>query len=192
MFELLRIGAGLLLIFFLPGFTLMRMLFPRAEELDTEMGMLFQVVLGAAMSVVISVLIGFVLGSPILKGFTDVNIWLTLGGLTLLFFALGWNRGSYQFLGMLHPKLQRPLPQTDIVEFNLGPLGSDTLLEFQKLAKERFLLRKDIKTYDRKSRVQTKSMRDYYQKKSLKAQKRLNDIDKRIKEMEKLRARQLY
>ncbi len=192
MFELLRIGAGLLLIFFLPGFTLMRMLFPRAEELDTEMGMLFQVVLGAAMSVVISVLIGFVLGSPILKGFTDVNIWLTLGGLTLLFFALGWNRGSYQFLGMLHPKLQRPLPQTDIVEFNLGPLGSDTLLEFQKLAKERFLLRKDIKTYDRKSRVQTKSMRDYYHKKSLKAQKRLNDIDKRIKEMEKLRARQLY
>lgn len=192
MFELIRIAFGLLLIFFFPGFTLMRMLFPRAEELDTEMGLLFQAVLGSVMSVVISVLVGFVLGSPILEGFTDLNIWLTLGGLSLLFFAFGWYRGAYQFLGKLHPKLERPLPETDIVEYNLGPLESDTLLEFQKLTKERFQLRKDIKTFDRKSRVQTKSMMDYYQKKSLRAQKRLNEIDKRIKELEKLRARQLY
>lgn len=192
MFELIRIAFGLLLIFFFPGFTLMRMLFPRAEELDTEMGLLFQAVLGSVMSVVISVLVGFVLGSPILEGFTELNIWLALGGLSLLFFALGWYRGAYQFLGKLHPKLERPLPETDIVEYNLGPLESDTLLEFQKLIKERFQLRKDIKTFNRKSRVQTKSMMDYYQKKNLKAQKRLNEIDKRIKELEKLRARQLY
>lgn len=192
MFELIRIAFGLLLVFFFPGFTLMRMLFPRAEELDTEMGLLFQAVLGSVMSVVISVLVGFVLGSPILEGFTELNIWLALGGLSLLFFALGWYRGAYQFLGKLHPKLERPLPETDIVEYNLGPLESDTLLEFQKLIKERFQLRKDIKTFNRKSRVQTKSMMDYYQKKNLKAQKRLNEIDKRIKELEKLRARQLY
>ena len=192
MFELIRIAFGLLLVFFFPGFTLMRMLFPRAEELDTEMGLLFQAVLGSVMSVVISVLVGFVLGSPILEGFTELNIWLALGGLSLLFFALGWYRGAYQFLGKLHPKLERPLPETDIVEYNLGPLESDTLLEFQKLTKERFQLRKDIKTFNRKSRVQTKSMMDYYQKKSLKAQNRLNEIDKRIKELEKLRARQLY
>jgi hypothetical protein len=192
MFELIRIAFGLLLVFFFPGFTLMRMLFPRAEELDTEMGLLFQAVLGSVMSVVISVLVGFVLGSPILKGFTELNIWLALGGLSLLFFAFGWYRGAYQFLGKLHPKLERPLPETDIVEYNLGPLESDTLLEFQKLTKERFQLRKDIKTFNRKSRVQTKSMMDYYQKKSLKAQNRLNEIDKRIKELEKLRARQLY
>ncbi len=170
----------------------MRLLFPRAEELDTEMGLLFQAVLGAVMSVVISVLVGFVLGSPILEGFTSLNIWLSLGGMSILFFILGWYRGAYQFLGKLHPKLERPLPETDIVEYNLGPLESDTLLEFQKLTKERFKLRKDIKTYDRKSRVQTKSMMEYYKKKSIKAQKRLNEIDNRIKELEKLRARQLY
>ena len=192
MLEWIRIAIGLLLIFFFPGFTLMRLLFPRAEELDTEMGLLFQAVLGAVMSVVISVLVGFVLGSPILEGFTSVNIWLSLGGMSILFFVLGWYRGAYQFLGKLHPKLERPLPETDIVEYNLGPLESDTLLEFQKLTKERFKLRKDIKTYDRKSRVQTKSMMEYYKKKSIKAQNRLNEIDKRIKELEKLRARQLY
>jgi hypothetical protein len=144
------------------------------------------------MSVVIAVLLGFVLGSPTLMGFTTLNLWLTLGGLSLLFFILGWRRGAYQFLGRLHPKLERPLPQTDIVEYNLGPLESDTLLEFQKLAKERYELRRDIKTYERKSRVQTKSMMEYYHKKSLSAQKRLSEIDKRIKELEKLRARQLY
>lgn len=192
MLEWIRIAIGLLLVFFFPGFTLMRLLFPRAEELDTEMGLLFQAVLGAVMSVVISVLVGFVLGSPILEGFTSLNIWLSLGGMTILFFVLGWYRGAYQFLGKLHPKLERPLPETDIVEYNLGPLESDTLLEFQKLTKERFKLRRDIKTYDRKSRVQTKSMMEYYKKKSIKAQKRLNEIDNRIKELEKLRARQLY
>jgi hypothetical protein len=192
MLDLIRIGLGLLLIFFFPGFTLMRMLFPRAEELDTEMGLLFQIVIGAVMSVVISVLMGFVLGSPVLKGFTEVNIWLALGGLSLIFFIGGWWRGSYQILGKLHPKLERPLPQTDIVEYNLGPLESDTLLEFQKLARERYQLRKDIKNFERKSRVQTKSMMEYYRKKSLKAQKRLSEIDDRIKELEKLRARQLY
>jgi hypothetical protein len=168
------------------------MLFPREEELDTEMGLLFQIVLGSVMSVVISVLIGFVLGSPVLKSFTEVNLWLALGGMSALFFIGGWWRGAYQFLGKLHPKLERPLPQTDIVEYNLGPLESDTLLEFQKLARERYQLRKDIKNFERKSRVQTKSMMEYYQKKNLKAQERLSEIDQRIKELEKLRARQLY
>ena len=138
------------------------------------------------------VLIGFLLGNPILQGFTALNLWLALGGLSVAFFIYGWWRGAYQFLGNLHPKLERPLPQTDIVEYNLGPLESDTLLEFQKLAKERFQLRKNIKAFERKSRVQTKSMMEYYQKKSLKAQKRLSEIDNRIKELEKLRARQLY
>jgi hypothetical protein len=170
----------------------MRVLFPRAEELDTEMGLLFQAVMGAVMSVVISVLVGFVLGSPMFKGFIALNIWLSLGGVSILFFILGWWRGAYQFLGKLHPKLDRPLPQTDIVEYNLGPLENETLLEFQKLTKERHQLRKDIKTYGRKSKVQTKGMMEYYQKKSVKAQKRLSEIDKRIKELEKLRAKQLY
>jgi hypothetical protein len=192
MLEWIQIIMGLLLVFFLPGFTLMRVLFPRAEELDTEMGLLFQAVMGAVMSVVISVLVGFVLGSPMFKGFIALNVWLSLGGVSILFFILGWWRGAYQFLGKLHPKLDRPLPQTDIVEYNLGPLEDETLLEFQKLTKERHKLRKDIKTYDRKSKVQTKSMMEYYQKKSVKAQKRLSDIDKKIKELEKLRAKQLY
>lgn len=192
MLEWIQIVMGLLLVFFLPGFTLMRVLFPRAEELDTEMGLLFQAVMGAVMSVVISVLVGFVLGNPMFKGFIALNVWLSLGGVSILFFILGWWRGAYQFLGKLHPKLERPLPQTDIVEYNLGPLEDETLLEFQKLTKERHQLRKDIRTYDRKSKVQTKSMMEYYQKKSVKAQKRLSDIDKKIKELEKLRAKQLY
>ncbi|UCF08282.1 MAG: DUF1616 domain-containing protein [Thermoplasmata archaeon] len=192
MLDLIRIALGLLLIFFLPGFTLMRMLFPRAEELDTDMGILFQVVMGGVMSIVIVVLVGFVLGSPVLMGFTDVNLWLAFGGMTVGFFVLGWYRGAYQFMGKLHPKLERPLPQTEIVEYNLGPLESATLLEFQKLAKERHQLRRDIKDYERKSRVQTKSMMEYYKKKSLKAQQRLQEIDDRVKELEKLRARQFY
>jgi hypothetical protein len=35
-------------------------------------------------------------------------------------------------------------------------------------------------------------MMDYYKNKSLKAQERLHDIDERIKELEKLKAKQFY
>ncbi|PIV69253.1 MAG: hypothetical protein COS08_05015, partial [Euryarchaeota archaeon CG01_land_8_20_14_3_00_38_12] len=41
---------GLLLIFFLPGFTFVKALFPRKEELDEEFGTLYQIVLGIGMS----------------------------------------------------------------------------------------------------------------------------------------------
>lgn len=93
---------GLLLIFFLPGFTFVKALFPRKEELDEEFGTLYQVVLGIGMSIVIMILVGIVLGSmPLTNGkgqFTPVNIILLLSVITILLFIIGIFRGAYPLL----------------------------------------------------------------------------------------------
>jgi len=93
---------GLLLIFFLPGFTFVKALFPRKEELDEEFGTLYQIVLGIGMSVVIMIIVGIVLGSmPLTNGkgqFTSINILLLLSVITILLFIIGIFRGSYPLL----------------------------------------------------------------------------------------------
>ncbi|MDI6917658.1 MAG: DUF1616 domain-containing protein [Thermoplasmatales archaeon] len=93
---------ALLLIFFLPGFTFVKALFPRKEEIDEEFGTLYQIVLGIGMSIVIMILVGIVLGSlPLVNGrgqFTSVNIILLLSTITILLFIIGIFRGAYPIL----------------------------------------------------------------------------------------------
>lgn len=97
-----QVLLALLLIFFLPGFTFVKALFPRKEELDGEFGTLYQVVLGIGMSIVIMILVGIVLGSmPLTNGkgqFTSTNILLLLSVITILLFIIGVSRGSYPLL----------------------------------------------------------------------------------------------
>ncbi|MBU2565160.1 MAG: DUF1616 domain-containing protein [Candidatus Thermoplasmatota archaeon] len=97
-----QVLLGLLLIFFLPGFTFVKAMFPRKEELDKEYGTLYQIVLGIGMSIVITIIVGIVLGSMPLtndKGqFTPVNIILLLSVITILLFIIGVFRGSYPLL----------------------------------------------------------------------------------------------
>ncbi|MEC9332569.1 MAG: DUF1616 domain-containing protein, partial [Candidatus Thermoplasmatota archaeon] len=47
----IRVVAGLLLVLFLPGYTLIQAMFPRRGELDEEFDTLYRVTLGMAMSI---------------------------------------------------------------------------------------------------------------------------------------------
>lgn len=100
--NLFQVIIGLLLIFFLPGFTFVKMLFPKKEELDREFGTLYQVVLGIGMSIVITIIAGVFLGSlPLINGkgqFTAVNIIIILSTITILLFIIGMFRGGYPLL----------------------------------------------------------------------------------------------
>ncbi len=105
-----QVLLGLLLIFFLPGFTFVKALFPKKEELDKEFGTLYQVVLGIGMSIVITIIVGIVLGSlPLTNGkgqFTSVNIILMLSVITILLFIIGIFRNSYPGLTKLLEKVK--------------------------------------------------------------------------------------
>lgn len=99
MVSVLQAVMGFLLIFFLPGFTLVKALFPKKEDLDPEFGGLYQVVLGMGMSVVITIVVGILLGSlPLQNGkgqFTAPNIILLLSVITITLFAVGTYRNAY-------------------------------------------------------------------------------------------------
>lgn len=62
--NILRVVFGLVLVLFLPGWTMINLMFPRKGELDEEFDGLYRVTLGMAMSIAVVILIGFVLGNP--------------------------------------------------------------------------------------------------------------------------------
>lgn len=99
MIAIFQAILGFLLIFFLPGFTLVKVLFPKKEALDLELGTLYQIILGIGMSIVITILVGIALGSISLHGgrgeFTAPNIIIVLSIITIIFFVIGLKMAAY-------------------------------------------------------------------------------------------------
>lgn len=91
--SVLQVMAAVLMLFFLPGYTFINMLFPRKGELDLEYDQLYRIGLGMGMSIVISILVGYVLGYTAL--FYAKYLWIALINLTVLFFIVGFYRGGY-------------------------------------------------------------------------------------------------
>jgi hypothetical protein len=173
-------AVGLLLVFFLPGFTLVRVLFPRKEELNPEYGLLYQIALGMVMSFVIVVLLGFVLTSiskPTGGGYFDApTLWASLGGLTIFFFVIGWWRGAYPILGRIHPALLRvAVPADDTL-----PKDRKVAAEYRKLAAERQSLLREMRAHEKKAGLADGETRDHH----LEAKKRkldeIAEIDSRL------------
>jgi len=102
--DVIRVIAAILLIFFIPGFFLVQALFPRRNELDEEYDLLYRIVLGIVLSIVITTLDGFILGSLGINPATGKGYWDTpyiFGSLiciSLFLFFIGWYRGAYPLL----------------------------------------------------------------------------------------------
>lgn len=110
MSGILHVAAGVAIIFFLPGFTFVNLLFPRRGELDPEYDIIYRIALGMGVSVVISILVGFMLNAISSEGHGYVTaepLWISLLSLTGLFVLIGWMRGAYPRAGLIHPKLYK-------------------------------------------------------------------------------------
>jgi hypothetical protein len=184
------------LVLFLPGFTLVNLLFPRKGELDREYDVLYRITLGIVMSIVVLVLLGFALNalSPAAGAglFTGPNLWLSLSALTLLFFLAGWWRGAYPSVGRLHPVLKRPLPREPASI--MGDLEADraVLTKFRELAAERERLRKQVQDAERRAHLHTGTMKEHYEAKRMELQRKLRDVDGALTRLEAERAAELY
>lgn len=113
MTSMIQILAGIAIVFFLPGYTLVGLLFPRRGELDPEYDIVYRVALGMGLSIVIAIMVGFMLNaiSTEEQGYVYAGpLWISLVSVTAAFFAGGWWRGAYPWLGMLHPSLYRAPP----------------------------------------------------------------------------------
>ncbi len=190
-------AIGLLLIFFITGFTFIYMLFPRKGELDPEYDMLYRLAFGVTMSIVILVLFGFSLDAlssdtPGTGYVTGTNLWLGLSMLSLFFFFLGWWRGAYPWMGRIHRGLLR-LPKSPPHSV-LAELDDDKklLARFRELSIDREKLRRELKEVERRVRLQTGSLRQHYEKRRGEVQAGLKRIDDQLRELEERRAAELY
>ena len=196
----LRVIAGMLLVLFLPGYTLIQAMFPRRGELDEEFDTLYRVTLGMAMSICVVILIGFVLGNPSLGNAPDWDGWsagekgyfqtffITLALLiaTLLFFGIGWYRGAYPWMANLHPSLARAPPGLRI-ESELAVAGKfipADLIELQGLKHDRDNVKRKLKEAETRKGIGSSMMKKYYEKKEKTLLADLADIDARMVELD--------
>jgi len=198
--SLLRVIAGLVIVLFLPGYTLIQAMFPRKGELDEEFDTLYRITLGMAMSICVVILIGFVLANPSLgyapdwegisngdKGyyqtfFVTTSLLLT----TLLFFIAGWYRGAYPWMANLHPSLARAPPGIRI-ESELAVAGKyipAELLELQGLKHDRDNVKRKINEAEIRKRTGSSMMKKYYEKRRKTYLADLADIDSRMAELD--------
>ena len=196
-FESAQLVLALVLLFFLPGWTLINALFPRKGELDREYDVLYRISLGIVMSVVVVILFGFGLNSLTsptsdVGYFTGGNLWAGLTALTGVFFATGWWRGAYPILGRIHPKLARiPPPERHSMAAELEH-DKATLAKLRTLAAEREKLRRRIKDYERRIELHSGDAKQHYARQRNDAKDRLREVDVELKSLEKQRAEELY
>ena len=195
---ILRIVFGVLLIFFLPGYMLVKTLFPGRKDLDREYNTLYVITIGMAMSIVLTILWGFILGSippdaETGKGyFRTPFIEMGLIIMTVVLFITAWFRGGFPAMGKIHDSLLR-VPKAEKAMFKKTPEERiDALvLEFKELARQRERLKRDIRSSERKMRSQSPKMRSHYKRRRDRQRKELQKIKDRIKELEELRAEEL-
>ena len=200
--DYLRVIAGLLLVLFLPGYTLIQAMFPRKGELDEEFDVLYRVTLGMAMSICVVILIGFILGNPSLgnapdwgelsdgdKGyFQTFFVTISLVAITLIFFIAGWYRGAYPWMANIHSSLARAPPGIRI-ESELAVAGKyipAELLELQGLKHDRENVKEKLKEAESRKRSGSSMMKKYYEKREKTLLADLSDIDSRMADLDEM------
>ncbi|MBM4250038.1 MAG: DUF1616 domain-containing protein [Euryarchaeota archaeon] len=199
--EVLRIILGLILIFFLPGYLLVKALFPGKNELDKEYNLIYEIGLGMGLSIVIAILDGFFLGSlHQLIGFREVDgaekgyfdtpyIVSSLLVICLLLFVVAWYRGAFPWMGRLHPSLTR-VPASEKPQARRERMDR-LITELWDLSRERERLRREVRDSERRSRAHGSEMRAHYRKRLEQSRKQLEEVDRKMKELEDRRAEEL-
>jgi hypothetical protein len=197
----LQMAFGLILIFFLPGYLLVKALFPGRNELDKEYNLIYEIGLGMGLSIVIAILDGFLLGSlHQLIGFRIVDgrevgyfdtpyIVASLLLICLLLFIAAWYRGAFPWMRKLHPSLAR-VPASEKPQARKQRMDA-LIIKIWDLSRQREDLRRQLRDSERKSRAHGPDMRSHYKKKAEEARAALAKVDGEIKELEDRRAEEL-
>ncbi len=182
----MQVMAGIVLLFFLPGYTLVNMLFPRKGELDPEYDQVYRMALGMALSIAISILVGFALnalGGEQHAYVTSGPIWLVLLLITGMFALGGWIRGAYPMAGLIHPRLYRPPSlASGSGQFSLG---FDAHRRAGRMLIEREYLLADVKTLAEGATTSNPQRSLYYKKRLEQTRDRIERINEELKSLER-------
>ncbi len=165
--DILITILAIMILFFLPGYTFINMLFPKKGELDVEYDYVARIALGMAMSVVISILVGYVLG---FFGLLYPNyLWVAFVNLTLIFFLIGFYRGGY-------PTIRKLLGLEEEDKY-------DRLIRLNDLLKERKKLIKRLEELEKIIKIKGHRNKEPYEEEREKILKDIGDIDEEIEKL---------
>ncbi len=190
MIDTLRVIGALFLLFFLPGFTFVQVLFLRKGALDPDFDWLYRLALAMGLSIVITIIVCFGLNSfgvsedSGLGYVTGRNVALSLLAVSAVLFLIGWLRGAYPFMGKFHPALIR-FPPRDSRDADV-PRITDKHLRFryQELLKEKFGQIKKIDKTEAMINAHSGKQKEYYQELRKRQLAKLSDIESQISDIE--------
>lgn len=183
--SLLQVMAGLAFVFFLPGYTLVCLLFPRKGELDPEYDIVYRIALGMGLSIVIAIFVGFALNAISTEetGYVSAGpLWASLLSITGVFFVGGWYLGAYPWMGALHPALYRSTRPRKVAGMRLMPIAQGR--EVERLLVERDGLLKDIEKYASRSCTSNTNRQLYYRKRIEQAKARVEHLNDELARLE--------
>lgn len=186
MFELLQAIGGIIIIFFLPGYALVNVIFPRKGELDPEYDFIYRAALGMGLSMVLAILVGFLLNSISTSSHPYVRagpLWAVLLTVTGIFVLAGWYRGAYPNAGLIHPSLYRSHPVPGLSRSRA--LGFQPKVRMERLLVERQILLDDIKKFTERSSTSNPHRKTYYRKRIDQARVRIEQINADLDNIEK-------
>lgn len=184
MSSMLQIVAGTAIIFFVPGYTLINVLFPRRGELDPEYDFIYRTAIGMGISVVIAVLVGFVLNSMSTEEHPYVTsgpLWTVLLSLTAVFVLAGWFRGAYPRAGIIHPVLYRTPPSPGLPKVKGTDFSKRRRIE--RLIVEREQMLGDLRLYTDRSSTSNPQRKLYYGKRMDQVRVRIEEINDELKKL---------
>jgi len=183
--SLFQVLAGLAVVFFLPGYTLVCMLFPRKGELDPEYDIVYRIALGMGLSIVISIFVGFALNaiSTEEQGYVTAGpLWASLLSLTAAFFIGGWYLGAYPWLGLVHQGLYRTTRPRKVAGMRVvSPVKGR---EVERLLIERDELLKDIEKHASRSSTSNQNRQLYYRRRIEQAKARVEQLNEELARLE--------
>ncbi len=184
MSSILQVVAGVAIIFYVPGYTLVNLLFPKRGELDPEYDFIYRSAIGMGLSVVIAILVGFVLNSMSTEDHpyvTSAPLWTVLLSLTAIFVLAGWYRGAYPRAGLIHPDLFRNPSSAGL------PKGKGTDYSkhrrIERLITEREQMMGDLRSYTGRSSTSNPQRKLYYSKRVDQVRARIEEINDELKKL---------
>lgn len=184
MSSILQVVAGIAIIFFVPGYTLVNVLFPRRGELDPEYDFIYRTAIGMGLSVVIAILVGFMLDSMSTEEHPYVTsgpLWAVLLSLTAVFVLAGWFRGAYPRAGMIHPVLFRTPSSAGLPKVKASDFSKHRRIE--RLIIEREQMLGDLRMYTDRSSTSNPQRKLYYSKRMDQVRSRIEEINDELKKL---------
>jgi hypothetical protein len=181
--------AGLLIVFFVPGYCLVNALFPRRNEFDSEIDIVYRITIGIGLSMALVILVNFGLNAlgtrpgtvtaanPSGLGYIDAPyLWASLLALSGALFLVGWWRGGYRWMARLHPKLAR-LPPPDPRSMDMRKRSPENKMKLEELGRKRVELQRRVDGLEAKERMNVGSRRDKFARLKREAVAEIEKVD---------------